>query len=75
MASSVKAVSGPRRSFEAAAPQPLFEARVPTVPPGFNWFPYDVAADGKRFLMIRSGAETSDAPLTVVVNWLAGVKR
>jgi len=33
---------------------------------------YAVTPDGKRFLMI---ATTASAPITVVQNWLTGVKR
>ena len=76
MAAAVKAVAGSRREFEAAVPQALFETRIP--PPagtGFTWFGYAAAGDGKRFLMLTSAAESAEAPLTVVVNWLAAVKR
>ena len=60
--------------FVAAAPQALFEARVPSTPPGLAFFTYAVAADGKRFLVNTSGGD-AEAPLTVVVNWLAAVKK
>ncbi|MEE8146412.1 MAG: hypothetical protein V3T24_02315, partial [Longimicrobiales bacterium] len=31
---------------------------------------YDVAPDGQRFLMIKTGGETNEAPqITVVLNW------
>jgi hypothetical protein len=29
----------------------------------------DVSADGKKFLMLSEGNETSAEPLTLVVNW------
>ncbi len=73
MATAVK--TEPRGRFEVAAPQPLFDTPVPSITPGFNQYPYAVAADGKRFLLLTSGSEKADAPLTVVVNWLAGVKK
>src|SRR5262245_61120501 len=47
----------------------------PQCDPRFNQFPYEAAVDGKRFLIVRSRAETSNSSLTVVVNWLAGVRR
>ena len=37
---------------------------------------YAPSADGKRFLMpVLQGALGGTPPLTVVVNWLAGVKK
>jgi serine/threonine protein kinase len=40
-----------------------------------NRFPYDVTADGQRFL-VNSGKEVAaSAPITVVVNWAAGVRK
>src|SRR5207249_4153527 len=74
MAAAVKPASGAQPVFEAAAPQALFEARVPTLIPGRNGFVYAVAADGKRFL-VNTGSQTAETPLTVVVNWLAAVKK
>jgi len=51
---------------------PLFEFRAGTNP-GFP--PYDVAAGGQRFL-INAVVETEpNAPLTVVVNWAAEMKK
>lgn len=38
--------------------------------------PYDVTADGQRFLMLLpAGGPPGIAPLTVVVNWQAGLKQ
>jgi len=71
----MKAGSGAQSVFKAAGPQALFEARVPSVTSRFNGFPYAVAADGKRFLVNTSVDDTSETPLTVVVNWLAAVKK
>jgi hypothetical protein len=59
-------------SFEVGAAIPLFEFRAGTSP-GFA--PYAVTADGQRFL-INAVVETEpNAPLTVVVNWAAGLKK
>jgi Tol biopolymer transport system component len=35
---------------------------------------YDVSADGQRFLINAPVENTTSAPITVVVNWLAGVQ-
>jgi serine/threonine protein kinase/Tol biopolymer transport system component len=60
------------KSFEMGAPVSLFEFRAGTVQ---NFAPYAVTADGQRFL-INAVVETEpNAPLTVVVNWAAGVKK
>jgi hypothetical protein len=50
---------------------------VPQVPPsGPVPSPYDVTADGQRFLMLLPpGGAPGAAPLTVVVNWQAGLKQ
>jgi Tol biopolymer transport system component len=36
---------------------------------------YDVSADGQRFLMFSPDSSTGNAPITVVLNWWAGLKR
>jgi Tol biopolymer transport system component len=74
MAAPVKGGSGAQPVFDAAAPQALFEAHVPTLVPGRSTFPYAATADGKRFLVV-TGSDTAETPLTVVVNWLAAVKK
>jgi Tol biopolymer transport system component/predicted Ser/Thr protein kinase len=57
-------------SIEPSVPQELF-----TLPaPGTIMAPYDVAADGQRFLVL-AGSETPPQPLTVIVNWPALVKK
>jgi hypothetical protein len=73
---AVEVRTAPR--FEAGAPKALFEPRIPGN--GLNsyaYFRYDVAADGKRFL-VNSVATTTEssaaAPLTVVRNWQAALK-
>jgi len=65
------AVSVARPVFEVAAPQPLFDTRIPSLPPGFVRYHYTVAADGKRFLVNTAGSEIAEAPLTLVLNWRA----
>jgi Tol biopolymer transport system component len=61
MAVDVK--SGAR--FEHGVPKPLFEART-----GF-----DVSPDGKRFLLVVPLEQAANPPMSVVVNWHAGVTR
>jgi len=72
---SVKAVTGPKTSFEAGAPVPLFDAHM--VHPGADVnIEYDVTADGKRFLVDTTvGSGAASPPLTVVTNWQAGLKK
>ena len=59
-------VNGSR--FEVGAVQRLFE--VPMVD---GYWPYDVSADGQRFLV--NTLESAVAPLTIVVNWPASLKK
>ena len=75
MAVAVKAAPGTHSAFETAAPEALFDTRAASFPTGLNYFVYAVASDGKRFLVSNSTGETAEAPLTVVVNWLAAVKK
>jgi hypothetical protein len=57
-------------SFQAGIPKALF-----TMPANAgNW---DVTADGKRFLaaMPLQAQQNASAPITVVLNWEAGLKK
>ncbi len=54
--------------FEAGLPKPLFDTRIPI----FAWF--DVSNDG-RFLMPAPVGQSANVPMTVVVNWTAGLKK
>jgi Tol biopolymer transport system component len=65
--------------FEAAAPRTLFDPRISRgrMPP-YVFYRYDVTADGKRFLVDSTSTlpeGSAAAPITVVVNWLAALKR
>jgi hypothetical protein len=75
MAVAVKATTGPRPSFEAGVPEVLFQAKLARAASNLL-FEYDVTADGKRFLLdtVASGL-ASAPPLTVAVNWDAGLKK
>ena len=56
--------------FQAGVPKPLF-----TLPSGVS--EWDMTADGKRFLVAQPAEEISVAndPITLVLNWEAGVGR
>ncbi|HEV2201370.1 MAG TPA: protein kinase [Bryobacteraceae bacterium] len=66
MAAEVKSGS----KFEAGVPKPLFDVRLPGGPN--PWF--DVGKDG-RFLIPIQAEQTANAPMTVVVNWQAELKK
>ena len=53
--------------FDVGAVQRLFD-----VPTADGYWPYDVSPDGQRFLV--NTLEGAVAPLTIVVNWPAGLK-
>ncbi len=63
-------VNAKETSLEIGNAQPLFEIR-PSTAPGTH---YDVTRDGKRFLVVTAG-EGGSAPITLVVNWPADLKR
>jgi hypothetical protein len=78
MAVAVKAgvLPGPgsKPSFEPTTPQPLFETHL--VARGWgSVFQYDVSSDGKRFLLGTEPGMSPHPPLSVVVNWDAGLKK
>ncbi len=52
-------------------PRLLFQAEPVSGPFG----PFDVSADGKRFLVNATSAHVTDAPLTLVANWTVGLKK
>ena len=62
-------VKGSGAKFEAGVPKPLFDVRLPG---GNAWF--DVSRDG-RFLIPVQPNRTANAPMTVVVNWTAALKK
>jgi eukaryotic-like serine/threonine-protein kinase len=68
---SVSIRSSPTK-LELSSPVPLFDLAPQ------SGFPlrqgYDVTRDGQRFL-VTSPLESSDTPITVVVNWAAGIKK
>jgi hypothetical protein len=71
MAVSISSV-GP--SLEAGSPTPLFQTRLVRVGPGVAGRQYNVSADG-RFLMNVVSEDRSSSPITVILNWAAGLKK
>ncbi len=70
MATPVKAGS----TFEAGVPTPLFQTQI-AASIDITGFDYVVTADGRRFLINTVSGETVPSPITVVVNWSAGLRR
>ena len=68
VAAAVKAKYGATRSFEAEAPQPLFDSHLAPSPAN-NASEYDVTADGMRFLVTTIAGSASAPVLNVVANW------
>ena len=56
------------QEFRVGTPTPLFQT-----PPGA--MVGDVTADGKRFLLVTPVGPSASAPFTVVLNWMAGLKK
>jgi Tol biopolymer transport system component len=65
-------VDGSGSTFRVGTARPLFQTR----PTGAG-YRYDVTADGQRFLVnsLPEQAEASSVPITVVVNWTAGLRK
>ena len=64
-------------TFEAGAPRMLFQTRMPA-PFGqtrFGGSSYAVAADGQRLLIVTEVTEATPAPATVLLNWMAQLRR
>ena len=62
---AVDVITSPR--FQSGTPSPLFQT-----PPGT--LAVDVAADGKRFLLVTPAGPSASVPFTVVLNWTASLK-
>ena len=68
---SVRVQSG--SSIETSAPSSLFEMPVPPFTPAFQ-NSYVPTADGQRFLVNTLLEPSTPSPITVVLNWTAGLK-
>ena len=69
MAVEVSAVGG---TFHAGIPKMLFETHMSSP---FYWTNYAPSADGRRFLIPVPVEQETALPMTVVLNWMAGLKR
>jgi serine/threonine protein kinase/Tol biopolymer transport system component len=65
------AVDGKGGSFEVGAVKQLFGTHAAAG--GRNR--YDVSADGQRFLINATPEEATSTPITIVLNWTAGLKK
>jgi serine/threonine protein kinase/Tol biopolymer transport system component len=63
--------------FEHGLPKPLFPVPdiMPRSPATRGASRFDISRDGKRFLIPQPMAQSENQRLTVVTNWLAGVKK
>jgi len=57
-------------TFQAGVPQPLFETRI-----SGQFVAFAVTANGQRFLVPSPMSEARSSPATVVINWMAGIRR
>jgi Tol biopolymer transport system component len=64
------AVNGKGSSFEVGAVKPLFQTRASR-----NRYEYAASADGQRFLINTAPEQPASAPITVVLNWTAGLRK
>jgi Tol biopolymer transport system component len=64
------AVDGTGATFQIGDVRPLFE---PPVSGGTLGHAYDVSSDGQRFLFIAPVEARATEPITVVLNWMAGL--
>ena len=67
------AVNGNGSIFEVGTVKPLFETR-----PAQPGLPYDVSSDGQRFLintLPEVPEQVASEPITVVLNWIAGLNK
>ena len=63
--------NGRGSNFEVGAVKPLFGAPRPST----YRYHYAVSADGQRFLVNTPPAQSASAPITVVLNWTAGLQK
>jgi Tol biopolymer transport system component len=56
--------------FKPGTPRELFTGLR-----GLGGHSFDVSPDGRRFIVISEGLETSSAPIVVVLNWMSGIAR
>jgi eukaryotic-like serine/threonine-protein kinase len=64
------AVNAQGSSFDVGAVKPVFQTRIT----GFGYY-YQVSADNQHFLINTTSEQAASAPITVVLNWTAGLKK
>ena len=62
-------------TFDAGPPMPLFQTHRREHISTVDLFSYDVSSDGQRFLVNTDVGEGDSPPLTVVLNWMADLKK
>lgn len=67
------AVKGDGTTFERGTPKALFDRRIPSFNTPLAQFA--VSADGQKFIVANPVADNATVPITVVLNWTAGVKQ
>jgi eukaryotic-like serine/threonine-protein kinase len=74
---ALRAAPGSKPALDPGVPAPQFDPHIYGSAAGNqDVFQYDVTADGKRFLVITPGGGSgSSPPLTVVLNWQAGLRK
>ncbi len=60
-------------TFRPSPPRPLFNSHPANA--SANGYEYAPAQDGQRFLVTTVKTEGESSPITVVVNWTAGLKK
>jgi hypothetical protein len=66
------AIGSQGSAFEVGEVKPLFDINRARADRGY---PYDVSADGQRFLVNVLGEESTVEPLTLLINWPAALQR
>jgi hypothetical protein len=68
----------PGAEFRAGAPRTLFRLDQDIYPPEREYYtPYDIAPDGRRFIMARlvRSRNAIELPLDVTLNWFDELRR
>jgi len=69
------AVKSTGDSFQAAVPKPLFDAIPDMASTQLVTTLWDMTSDGQQFLLNTTAADSKASPITVVLNWQAGLKK
>jgi serine/threonine protein kinase len=66
-------VKGEGTTFQRGTPRPLFDRRIPSFNTPLAQFA--VSSDDSKFIVANPVAENESVPITVVVNWTAGLNQ